>query len=82
MAYTIVRRKWPVSKTYYALMACELVGTVGCLVVFALEQPDLYRTLFWRIGYDNGWNSDPRMIIYAYSNHVPLPTVPFVWSQT
>lgn len=83
MAYTIFRRPWTTGKrTHIPLMLGELVGTVACLVVFALAQPDLYRTLFWQIGYDNGWNSNPNMILYAYANHVPLPTVPFVWSQT
>jgi len=80
--YKLLRRKWKVRKVLYLLMLPELACTVALLVLFGIEQPDLYRTLFWQIGYDNGLNSDPNMILYAYANHVPLPTIPFVWSQT
>lgn len=66
----------------YLLMVAELAGLVPILVLFAMEQPDLYRTLFWQIGYDEGFNSNPNMIIYAYANHVPLPKIPLVWSST
>lgn len=64
----------------YLLMVAELAGLVPALVLFGIEQPDLYRTEFWRIGHELGLNSDPRMILYAYANHRPLPKIPFVWS--
>ncbi len=63
-------------------MLFELIGLVPILVLFGIEQPDLYRTKFWQIGFDNKLNSNPNMVLYAYANHRPLPTIPFVWSQT
>lgn len=63
-------------------MVIELAGTVPALALFGIASPDLYRTQMWQIGYQNGWNSDPREILYAYSNYVPLPKIPLVWSQT
>jgi len=62
-------------------MLLELAGLIPMLVLFGIAQPDLYRTKLWQIGFDNHFNSNPNMILYAYANHRPLPTVPFVWSQ-
>ncbi|KAH8883670.1 hypothetical protein GQ53DRAFT_427843 [Thozetella sp. PMI_491] len=80
--YRILRRPWKVKKPLYLLMIPELLGTVAMLVLFGIEQPDLFRSAFWQIGFDNKLNSNPNMILYAYANHRPLPTIPFVWSQT
>lgn len=63
-------------------MFFELIGLIPILVLFGIEQPDLYRSKFWQIGFDNKLNSNPNMILYAYANHRPLPKIPFVWSQT
>jgi hypothetical protein len=82
MAYKILHRKWRVKNPMYWLMIAELVGLVPILVLFGIEQPDLYRTRFWKIGHDMKLNSNPNMILYAYANHRPLPTIPLVWSQT
>ncbi len=81
MAYTILRRPWRIRKPYYFTMGPELLTIVALLVLFGLAQPDTYRTTMWEIGFENGFNSNPNMILYAYANHEPLPTVPFVWSQ-
>jgi hypothetical protein len=80
--YRLFKRPFRAPKTMFWLLIPELLATVGTLVITALEQPDLFRTKFWQIGYDNGLNSDPNMILYAYANHRPLPTLPFVWSST
>lgn len=77
-----MRRPWKVKKTLFFLMVPELLGTVALLVLFGIEQPDLFRSQFWQIGFDNHFNSNPNMILYAYANHRPLPTIPFVWSQS
>lgn len=82
MAYTILRRKWRVKKTMWFLMVTELITMVPLLVLFGLQRPNLFRTQFWGIGFDMKMNSNPNMILYAYANHRPLPTIPFVWSQT
>ena len=82
MAYHVFHRKWRVRKPMWWAMLFELIGLVPILVLFGIEQPDLYRTKFWQIGFDNKLNSNPNMVLYAYANHRPLPTIPFVWSQT
>lgn len=76
------QRKWKWPKVLIALMVIELAGTVPALALFGIASPDLYRTTMWQIGYQNGWNSDPREILYAYANYAPLPKIPFVWSRT
>ncbi len=84
MAYKIANRPWrrEVKRAFYISMIFELVGLVPMLVLFGISQPDLYRTKMWQVGFDNGFNSNPNMILYAYANHRALPTVPFVWSQS
>jgi hypothetical protein len=81
MGYRILHRRWRVRKPMYWLMVAELAGLVPSLVLFGIEQPDLFRTEFWGIGFDLGLNSNPLMILYAYANHRPLPKIPFVWSS-
>lgn len=63
-------------------MPLELIGLIAVLVIFGIAQPDLYRTKMWQIGFDNGLNSNPNMILYAYANFKPLPKVPLIWSST
>jgi hypothetical protein len=74
------RWKWP--KVLIALFVVELLGTVAVLALFGIADPNLYRTKLWQIGFDNGFNSNPKMVLYAYANHRPIPKIPFVWSQT
>jgi len=62
-------------------MVLELGGTVGGLVLFGIASPDTYRTTMWQIGSDNGFNSSPSQILYAYANYRPLPKTPMVWSS-
>lgn len=66
---------------YYTMIA-ELLGTVAVLVMYGISQPDLYRTKLWRAGSELGFNSSPNVILWAYANYEPQPTLPFVWSQT
>lgn len=82
--YRPLHRKWPKvgERAVGWLMVVELIGLVPMLVIFALAQPDLYRTDMWRIGYENGLNSNPNMILYAYANYRPLPKIPLIWSNT
>lgn len=62
-------------------MVPELLLTIAVLVLFGIQQPDLFRSLFWRVGYELRMNSNPNIILYAYANHQPLPKIPFVWSR-
>lgn len=65
-----------------ALMIFELAGTIAALALFGIADPDLFRTTLWGVGYDNGFNSSPLQVLYAYANYQPIPKIPFVWSQT
>ncbi|KAJ8066227.1 hypothetical protein OCU04_005311 [Sclerotinia nivalis] len=78
----IMKRKWKFPKVIIWLNVIELAGTIAALVMFGIADPDLYRTNLWQIGYDNGFNSSPAEILYAYANYRPLPKIAFVWSQT
>lgn len=82
--YHWIHRKWPKVPrlaTWY-LMLFELAGLVPCLVIFGISQPNLYRSDMWEIGWQNKWNSNPAIILYAYANHRPLPKIALVWSRT
>lgn len=65
-----------------SLFVFELAGTVAALTLFGIADPDLFRTALWQVGSDNGFNSSPKQILYAYANYRPIPKTPFVWSQT
>jgi hypothetical protein len=82
MGYHILHRKWPSLPAMFLIMVPELLGTVAVLVLFGIAQPDLYRSQLWRAGDELGFNSSPNIILYAYANYEPLPTVPFVWTRT
>ncbi|KAK4204032.1 hypothetical protein QBC40DRAFT_273823 [Triangularia verruculosa] len=82
MGYRLLHRPWRAKRPLYWGMVPELAGIIPLLVLFGVQQPDAWRTLFWRIGADYKLNSSPTMLLYAYANHRPLPTIPFVWSQT
>jgi len=78
----ILQTKWKYPKWIIALNVLELAGTVAALTLFGIADPDLFRTRLWQIGYDNGFNSDPNEVIYAYANYRKIPKIAFVWSQT
>jgi len=77
-----ISRRWKWPRVLLVLFAIELAGTVAALALFGIADPNLYRTKLWQIGYDNGFNSNPKQILYAYANYRPLPKTPLVWSQT
>ncbi|KAI9047731.1 hypothetical protein LZ554_008441 [Drepanopeziza brunnea f. sp. 'monogermtubi'] len=82
MPRLVISRRWKYPWVLIVLTAFELAGTVAALVLFAIAQPDLYRTKLWQLGYDLGYNSSPKQILYAYANYRPIPKTPFIWSQT
>jgi hypothetical protein len=82
MAYHIFHRQTKWRKVIYWSLLVELAEVVTLLVLFALAQPDLYRTILWTAGNQLGFNSSPNIVLYAYANHVAQPTVPFVWTIT
>ncbi|KAI0126519.1 hypothetical protein BJ170DRAFT_409573 [Xylariales sp. AK1849] len=82
MGYRVFHREWRSIRAMWMVMVPELGLTVALLVLFGIAQPDLYRTQLWRAGSDLGFNSSPNIILWAYANHVPLPNIPFVWTNT
>lgn len=82
MGYRILHREWKAPAVFWYLIFVELGLTVALLVLFGIQQPDLIRTALWQAGDDMNFNSSPKVILYAYANYEPLPTLPFVWSET
>lgn len=74
-------RSWRKRAPMFWIMPFELAGTVALLVLFAIAQPDLFRTQLWQVGSVWGFNSDPNIIVWAKANHRPAPNVPFVWTE-
>jgi len=79
--FQVFSKQWKWPKVLIALMIIELGGTVAALTLFGIASPDAYRTEMWRIGSDNGFNSSPDEILYAYANYRPIPKIPLVWSS-
>jgi hypothetical protein len=67
-------------KLFFALILSEFPPTIAILALFGIASPNLYRMKLWQDGADNGFNSNPNEILYAYANYRPIPT-PKVWSQ-
>jgi hypothetical protein len=64
-----------------ALLCIEFFFTVAALTLYAVAQPDVYRTKLWQDGFDNGFNSSPGQSLYSYANHEKTHKTPIVWSQ-
>jgi hypothetical protein len=74
-------KRWRVpTKVLVVLLALEFPLTVAALALFGIADPDTYRTLLWRDGSDNGFNSDPATPLYAAANYQNV-TVPLVWGS-
>lgn len=73
-------RRWRSWKAVWALFAVEFLFTIPALALFAIAQPNLYRTKLWKDGFDNGFNSNPLAPIYAMVNGEVFVT-PIVWRQ-
>lgn len=73
-------RRWHAIRTVWILFALEFANTIPCLVLFAIAQPNTYRTKLRQDGFNNGFNSSPNDPIFAMVNQVSY-TNPVVWSQ-
>ncbi|MCJ1458724.1 hypothetical protein MMC28_009098 [Mycoblastus sanguinarius] len=78
--FSSIPRQWRTPKVLIGLFIFELPLSIAALALFGIAQPDLYRTKFWQFGSDQGWNSNPNQIIYAYANYKPIKS-PLPWSQ-
>jgi hypothetical protein len=76
-----ISKKWRFFWVMIGLMLAELAGVVATLALFGVADSRDYRGNLWRVGFDNGFNSSPDQILYAYANYRPIPKTPLVWSQ-
>ncbi|KAJ5089396.1 hypothetical protein N7532_008080 [Penicillium argentinense] len=67
-------------KLTYWLMAVEFPFTIVVLTLTGIASHNLYRSLLWQDGADNGFNSAPDEALYAAANHRPYKA-PIVWSD-
>ncbi|KAI9868200.1 MAG: hypothetical protein M1813_006945 [Trichoglossum hirsutum] len=77
----LIGRAWRFPQILLGLFILEFANTVTSLALFGIAAPDLYRTLLWGDGFQNGFNSSPAQILYAYANYKPIPKTPLVWSH-
>lgn len=78
--WPLLLRRWRSPRLIIILFLLELIVAIPALALFGIADPNLYRTKLWQDGADNGFNSAPSEILYAYANHRPI-AVPLVWSQ-
>ncbi|KAI1335635.1 hypothetical protein F5Y15DRAFT_397314 [Xylariaceae sp. FL0016] len=64
-----------------AASVVEFFLTISVLALFVYAYPDTYRTTLWTAGGELGWNSNPRMRLYAHANHQEPTEIPLIWSQ-
>jgi hypothetical protein len=60
-------------------MVAELPITIVILTLTGIASHNLYRSLLWQDGADNGFNSAPDEALYAAANYRPYKP-PVVWS--
>lgn len=71
---------WRYPKVIVGLFCFEFLMTVACLALYGIADPNTYRTKLWQNGADQGFNSNPNEILYAYANYKPIDP-PVVWSN-
>jgi hypothetical protein len=71
-----------VSPTSLYPLIVEFIITCTTLFLFLYGYPDTTRRCLWAEGGVHHLNSDPRLRIYFYANHLEPPTIPYIWSQT
>lgn len=79
-ANCFMSKKWRFPYAVWGLFGTELAFTIPALALFAIAQPDLYRTRLRQFGSDHGWNSDPSIDVYAAANYQPL-VIPPPWNE-
>jgi hypothetical protein len=78
--YCYLPRKYRPPVFFKALLVFEVPVTIALLALFGIASPNLYRRKLWQDGADNGFNSSPNRMVYAYANYRPY-TTPKPWSQ-
>ena len=59
----------------------EMLLIAAGLSLLAYGYPDTTRKALWEEGGAQGFNSNPKLRIYFYANHLDPPEIPFIWSQ-
>ena len=72
-------KRWRDRKLVFYMMGVEIPFTIAVLTLTGVASHNLYRTLLWKDGYMNGFNSSPDEALYAAANYRPY-TAPLVWS--
>lgn len=75
----LIARNWRKPILIYVFFALEFAFTLPALVLFALADPDAYRSDLRVDGAMNGFNSSPMHALYEAANYRPVHT-PVVWS--
>ncbi|KAJ5662281.1 uncharacterized protein N7477_009897 [Penicillium maclennaniae] len=73
-------RRYRHRKIMLWMMAGELPITIVILTLTGIASHNLYQSLLWQDGADNGFNSAPNEALYAAANYRPY-TAPMVWSS-
>lgn len=80
MGRFFITMRWRLPKMVLAFFVVELAFTVPALALYALADPDTYRTKLWKDGALNGFNSDPSLAKYEAYNYRTMK-IPLVWSS-
>ncbi|KAL2860724.1 uncharacterized protein BJX67DRAFT_328710 [Aspergillus lucknowensis] len=75
-----IPRKYRNHNLVYILMALELPLIVALLTLTGIAAHDRYQSKLWEDGYENGFNSSPKLAIYAAANYRSYST-PKVWDS-
>ena len=73
------RLKMPTPLTIF-LTIIETGIILSTLALFAYGYPNATRDALWEGGVHQ-FNSNPKLRIYFYANHLEPPDIPYIWSQ-
>lgn len=74
------RLKMPTPLTIF-LTIIETGIILTTLTLFAYGYPNATRDALWEEGGVHQFNSNPKLRIYFYANHLEPPDIPYIWSQ-
>jgi hypothetical protein len=73
-----ISNRWRLPRLITVLFGLELLFTIPALGLFAVSSKGNMNKL-WQDGYNNGFNSSPAQILYAFANYRPVH-YPLVWN--
>ncbi|KAH9224553.1 hypothetical protein DL95DRAFT_378180 [Leptodontidium sp. 2 PMI_412] len=63
------------------LTALEASLIFTTLALFSYGYPNAARNALWEEGGNHQFNSNPKLRVYFYANHLEPPEIPYIWSQ-